>query len=294
MGSNGARLRGDGAAESGWQVGAAAAFRRLIGVGVALTLMFLIVGYLESSLVFFPMRGEQATPDALRLSWTRLAVPTSDGETLTAWWLHRADARADVIHFHGNGGNLSLWLPVLAGIHARGVNVLGFDYRGYGTSTGRPTEQGLHIDAEAIARTWQTRLAGGRPVIYWGRSLGGAIAAHAAVARAPDGLVLESTFPDKASVIRLNPVLRVLNLFGRYRFDTLARARDLRCPALVIHGDRDSVIRYALGIELFEGLRGPKEFVRVAGADHNDVEPAAPEYWQAVDRFVHRVATQPE
>ena len=107
-------------------------------LGVAITMKWL-VSRVEPRLTFFPFAGETETPASFGLEYRPLSVPTGDGETLAAWWMPHANAQADVLYFHGNGGNLSLWLPVLAGIRERGLNVLAFDYRGYGRSTGRPT-----------------------------------------------------------------------------------------------------------------------------------------------------------
>jgi hypothetical protein len=276
---------------------------RLARLAALVIVMKWLVAWLEPRLVFFPYPGETETPRTLGLGYRDLAIRTADGETIAAWWIPHAAARADVVYFHGNGGNLSLWLPILAGVHGRGMNVLAFDYRGYGRSTGSPTEQGIYRDAEAVIRELaRLRREGGaraadgrpRPVIYWGRSLGGAAAAHATTVTRPDGLILESTFPDKGSVIRYNVVLRLLNVFASYTFDTAEMLRGFDRPTLVIHGDADSVIPYAAGRSLFEGLTGPKRFVTLPGADHNDAQlPSAREYWQAVDDLVAQATAGP-
>ena len=293
----------------------------VVVVAVALALVFTmkwLISRVEPRLTFFPFAGETETPASLRLDYQPLSVSTEDGEVLAAWWMPHADARADVLYFHGNGGNLSLWLPVLAGIHARGLNVLAFDYRGYGRSTGRPTELGLYRDAEAMVqevrrlRERDKRLPpegegppegevppkGGthtertRPVIYWGRSLGGAVAAYATSRTPPDGLILESAFVDKAAVIRHHLVLRTLNLLASYRFETAALLRSFHGPTLVMHGDADTVVPYAAGRELFDRLAGTKRFVTLTGADHNDVQPRSPrEYWEAVDELIRRASS---
>ena len=246
-----------------------------------------IVGSLEPRMVFFPSKGEDATPASLGIPYDDVSLTASDGERLVAWQLEPEAPRADVVYFHGNGGNLSLWLPVLAALHRLDYRVLALDYRGYGRSTGSPTEEGLYLDAEAAARHAASHRTPGRPLVFWGRSLGGAAAASATRAVTPDGLVLESAFPTKASVIRFNPVLRLLNLFGRYRFDTVGLLREFRRPVLVMHGERDTIIPFALGRELFEQLVGPREFVAIPGADHNDFfDPANGAYWEPVSRFI--------
>jgi fermentation-respiration switch protein FrsA (DUF1100 family) len=249
------------------------------------------IGALEPRMVFFPYRGEDETPARLGLRYQQLSLTTSDGERLAAWQLEPEQPIADIVYFHGNGGNLSLWLPVFATLHGLNYRVLAVDYRGYGLSTGSPTEAGVYLDAEATVRHAARNRAAG-PLVFWGRSLGAAIAASATHAVAPDGLVLESGFPDKASVIRSQPVLRALNIFGAYRFATVELLRDVARPVLVMHGDRDSIVPFSLGQELFAGLSGPKQFVAVKGADHNDFfDETHREYWDPVIRFIDGLAS---
>src|SRR5262245_3646660 len=113
------------------------------------------------------------------------------------------------------------------------------------------------------------------------------MAAYAASVKRPDRLVLESGFPDARAVVRSSPLLALLAPLSSYRFPTPAFLRGVRAPALVMHGDRDSVIPFRLGQELFEAIEGPKRFVTIAGGDHNDAAPAdAAAYWSAIDRFV--------
>ena len=267
---------------------------RWLVVGLLLVLAFTavfrsFVTALESRLVFFPAQGEDRTPAALGIRYQRVPLTTSDGERLNAWQLEPERPVADVVYFHGNGGNLSVWLPVLATLHARRIRVLAVDYRGYGLSTGTPTEDGVYRDAAAVVAHARRQRAEGvsRPLVYWGRSLGGAIAAAATRMASPDGLILESTFPEKSAVIRHQPVLRALNAFSSYRFPTSALLSDFTKPVLVMHGDRDSIIPFALGRELFERLGGRKQFVTVRGGDHNDAFDIDDEgYWGPVSAFI--------
>jgi fermentation-respiration switch protein FrsA (DUF1100 family) len=215
-------------------------------------------------------------------------VSTTDGERLRAWHLPREDARAQVIYFHGNGGNLSLWADILVGLWHQRLDVFAVDYRGYGLSTGRPSEQGLYRDADATVRYVSDRLRNAQvPLVYWGRSLGTVTAAYAAGQHPADGVVLESGFPSARTLLRSNPVLWLLSWFASYRFPTQEWMSQVRQPTLVLHGDQDSVIPFRLGQQLYEALPGPKTFVRIEGGDHNDPVPRVPHvYWSAVERFV--------
>jgi hypothetical protein len=260
----------------------------LVLLAAALVGLVVLARVLEPRLAFHPVPGGGETPADFGVGYRDLVVTTGDGERLHAWLLPRDDALAQVLYFHGNGGNLAGWAPVLAGLHRRGFEVLALDYRGYGHSTGRPSERGLYRDAEAFVRLFASELRRpGVPVVYWGRSLGCAPAARAARIEPPDGLVLESGFARGRDVFRGDPVLSFLGLFASYRFDTAALLQGVNRPTLVIHGDRDVVVRFEEGERLFRAIRSPKRFHRVPGGGHNDAEPREPEaYWNAVVGFV--------
>jgi fermentation-respiration switch protein FrsA (DUF1100 family) len=194
--------------------------------------------------------------------------------------------RANVVYFHGNGANLSNWSPILTGIVKRGYSVFAFDYRGYGLSTGRPTERGLYRDVDAVVTRARTDQSESIPTIYWGRSLGTTMAAYAATVSPPDGIIFESGFVNARAAVRSSPILLALSLFSSYRFPTAEFVNRAKRPVLVMHGNRDGVIPFALGQELFDMLTVPKQFVVIEGGDHNDDVPRdALAYWSAVDRF---------
>jgi len=259
----------------------------LVAAIAALAAIAILVRAVEARFAFFPSAGEHATPDDLGLTFERATLSTSDGEHLRAWLLPNPTARALVVYFHGNGGNLSVWLPILAGLHRQGFTVAAIDYRGYGASTGRPSERGLYRDVDA-ALEWASRLVRpGLPVLYWGRSLGTTMAAYAATKRRPGGLVLEAGFPDVRTLMRATPPLGVLSLFSSYRFPTAEYAGRAGCPVLVMHGDADGVVPFSNGRELYARLPEPKRFAVIAGGDHNDLSPPDPRsYWSVVHEFV--------
>jgi fermentation-respiration switch protein FrsA (DUF1100 family) len=261
----------------------------LLATVVVLAGVKLLVVLLEPRLAFFPVRGLDVTPRDFGIDFEELELKTADGETLVLWAMLHPHPRAEVLYFHGNGGNLSIWAPVLAGVQARGFTVVALDYRGYGKSSGAASESGLYRDTEAaVRRFWKSQHREQAPVIYWGRSLGATMAAYAATVEAPDGLVLESGFPDKASLLEsFPPWLRALGLFSRYRLPTAAFLREVPRPVLVLHGDADTVIPFEQGRRLFERLGTEKRFYRIPGGEHNDTQPRDPvAYWRAVDELL--------
>jgi pimeloyl-ACP methyl ester carboxylesterase len=266
--------------------------RSLVTPLLLLACFVIVIGLLvrlgERHLAFFPMRGEDDTPAAEGLRFTALDVRTDDGETLRAWWMPSEQPAAQIVYFHGNGGNLSIWTPILTGIRRKGYSILAIDYRGYGLSSGTPSERGIYRDADATLRRFESGLrVSDVPVVFWGRSLGTPVAAYAAARRPPDGVILEAGFPDVDTLFRWNPLMRMLSWFSSYRFPTARWMRQVSAPALVMHGTADGVIPFEAGRALFEQLPGPKQFVAIEGGDHNDLQPADPgAYWAAVEAFV--------
>jgi hypothetical protein len=274
----------------------------------SVVLLAILVRVLEPRLAFFPSAGETTTPRDLGVAHEPMTIETADGERLRAWLIPRGtrhptpDTRYPlVVYFHGNGANLSNWTPILVGIARQGYSVLAFDYRGYGVSTGRPTEKGLYRDVDAILDHVWTKMRPSGPVIYWGRSLGVSMAAYAASRRRADlsgpsryhpaGLILESGFPDARSLFRGPSPMALLALFSTYRFPAARFLRESQVPVLVMHGDADTVIPYDQGRALYERIGGPKQFFTISGADHNDAAPPDERaYWSVIRDFVDQRA----
>jgi fermentation-respiration switch protein FrsA (DUF1100 family) len=254
---------------------------------IVIAALVVMVRALESRIAFFPFVGETVTPERLGVPYDSVSLPTADGVNLRAWSLPHSSPRATVLYFHGNGGNLSMWAPILVGIQQQGYAVRAFDYRGYGMSTGRPSERGLYTDVDAAVE-WAWSAHDARlPMIYWGRSLGTTMAAYAASRRPPRALILEAGFPDARTVLRSSPLLALLGVFSSYRFPTARWLDEVRCPVLVMHGDADQIIPFDAGRALFEKIAGPKQFVSIRGGDHNDAEAPDPgAYWSAVNAFI--------
>jgi fermentation-respiration switch protein FrsA (DUF1100 family) len=260
----------------------------VIVVLLLLAVVTAAVRFAESHLAFFPLPGEQSTPEQLGIPFTAVSIATADGETLRGWHLRRDRPIARVVYFHGNGGNLSLWSDVLANVWHHGFDLVAVDYRGYGLSTGRPSEQGIYRDVDATLAIVHERLPPiDAPLVYWGRSLGTPVAAYAASRRPPDGIIFESGFPTMRAVLETNPLMWALSWLSSYRFPTAEWMAEVRRPVLVIHGTRDRVIRYRLGERLYEQLPEPKRFLALDGIDHNDLIPRDwTLYWDGVKGFV--------
>ena len=225
-----------------------------------------------NALLYFPTRGLDGTPASVGLRHADLDIPTSDGYRLHGWWIPspRRPVAAHVLFFHGNGGNISHRLVHARALTDAGLDVLLFDYRGYGRSTGTPDEAGTYRDARA-ARAALLAQPGidAAAILYLGESLGGAVATELALAEPPAGLVLQSAFTSLREMARLHyPVVPTALVPDAY--PTLERMARVRCPVLVLHGDRDDIVPVGHGRALFAAAAGHKRLEVVPGAGHND------------------------
>ncbi|MDP2241260.1 MAG: alpha/beta hydrolase [Burkholderiales bacterium] len=241
-------------------------------VAIAYAAIVLLLFIFQSRLVYFPQIGREiaATPQAYGLEFESVNITTEDGETLHAWWVPAQDARGTILFFHGNAGNISHRIDYLRMFRKLGLATLIFDYRGYGNSTGTPSEEGTYRDAVAAWR-WltQTRGLGPENIVYVGESLGGAVASGLAEQHAPRALVLLSTFtsaPDLGA--QVYPFIPV-RLISRFSYDNLARIGRIKVPVLVAHSRDDDIVPFAHGRRIFEAAGEPKQFLEMRGG-HND------------------------
>ena len=235
-----------------------------------------MIRLLLNSLLYFPSRAIIETPDRAGLDYREVGIRTDDGERLHGWWMRaRTDPLGHLLLCHGNAGNVGDRVLHAALLTATGFDVLLFDYRGYGRSSGRPSEEGTYRDARAALRCLLEQ-AGVDParVFFLGESLGGAVALDLALERPPAGLVLLSTFTGVRELGRLHyPFVPASLIPDAYR--TLRRIHELDAPLLVLHGDRDEIVPLSQGRALFEAAPGPKRMHVFPGLGHNDLVPLA-------------------
>ena len=231
---------------------------------------------LLNSLLYFPTREIDRTPEQAGLDWRDVAIETDDGERLHGWWIGAGSAPAGhLLLCHGNAGNVADRVLHASLLTAVGFDVLMFDYRGYGRSSGKPSEQGTYTDARAALACLMRRPGvDASRVIYLGESLGGAVAVELALAHPPAGLVLLSTFASVREMSRVHyPFVPAALVPDAY--PTLQRIRELRTPLLVVHGEGDEIVPLSQARALFEAAPDPKRLHVVPGAGHNDLVPLA-------------------
>jgi fermentation-respiration switch protein FrsA (DUF1100 family) len=260
-----------------------------IGYAVLAVALF----FYQPNLLYFPdmpTRQIQATPGDAGLDFDAVTLTTSDNEQLDAWFIPADPARGTLLFFHGNAGNNSHRLDSIRLFHELGLSVLIFDYRGYGQSTGKPTEKGTYRDAVAA---WQhlVEQRGIPPerIILFGRSLGASIAAELATRQAAAGVILESAFtsvPDVAA--ELYPWLPVRWL-SRYQYNTRKQLADIHSPVLIVHSRDDEIISYANGEQLFAAANEPKQFLELRGGHNDGFMVSADSYVRGIDVFINEV-----
>ncbi len=266
----------------------------ILGILAAAYAALLIGVFLfQSRLVYFPEIGREssATPRDAGLEYEEVRLNTGDGESLHAWFVPAPQSRGTVLLFHGNAGNISHRLEYLSMLHRLGYSSFIFDYRGYGKSSGSPSEQGTYRDAEAAWRYLTvTRNIEPRRIALLGESLGGAVAAWLASRQQPGALVLASVFtsvPDMGAEVY--PFLPV-RLLSRFDYNTRAYLKNVEAPVLIAHSREDDIVLYRHGQALFEAACEPKAFLEMRGG-HNDSFLFSREAWARelgdfLDRYV--------
>lgn len=258
---------------------------------VAYLLVILLLMIFEESLIFFPSKYPDGIWNPPGLTFEDAWFDSADGTKLHGWFMPHDQPRAYVLFTHGNGGNLSHRFDLFQALHRLGVAVLAFDYRGYGRSEGSPTEEGVLADGRA-ARKWFAERAGvpEKQIVLMGESLGGAVAVALAAEAPARALVLENTFSSIPDVAAAHYPGLPVRMLMRTQFNSVAAIKRYHGPLLQFHGDCDTIVPFELGKKLFDAANEPKQFIAVAGCDHND--PRSSRFFEELDRFLDELNGQ--
>ena len=244
------------------------------------------------SMIFYPVQGVAMTPEQLGIDGEEIFFTAEDGVRLHAFYLPAPGVHRALLFLHGNAGNASHRLLNAAELVRLECSVLVLDYRGYGLSEGTATEAGVYADARAgLGHLIEQRGFPENRIIVFGRSLGGAVAVDLAQERKLAGVILESSFPSIADVVSNGLAGRLLGALAGQRFESASKIGRIRAPLLYFHGDRDEVIRYELGQQLFDAAPEPKTFETIPGAGHNDLtQVGGRRYFERIREFLDNVA----
>jgi pimeloyl-ACP methyl ester carboxylesterase len=277
-----------------------------------LVLLWLGLRWFERANLYIPSREFDFTPDVYGMPFEDVRIVTTDGVRLHGWYSDAAapDTRVlaaedpplpkvtplkpgpqgpwVLVVFHGNAGNIGSRIQKLRIFRGMGLSALLFDYRGYGRSEGRPTEDGTYLDGAAAVEFLEKMKGVPRErMIYYGESLGCAVALQTALDKPPKALVLDSGFTSTVEMGKLLFPFLPVSLIARFRYDNIAKIPGLKAPLLVMHSPQDDIVPFSMGRRIFEAAPAAlhKRFVETSG-DHNEGFLDTPDYGRSIRDFI--------
>jgi len=254
---------------------------------LAAALSYFFYPRIENFFVFFPDRRFDVTPEAFGLAYKDVEFMSRDGKKLHGWFFPGDKAHPVLLHFHGNAGNISHRLDLIKGLLRKDLQVFIIDYRGFGKSEGRPSEKGVYLDGLAAYDHLVDKegIAPGNIVLH-GHSLGAAVAVEVSLRRKVRSLILESAFTSTRDMAKTMPLFFIFSPLLPANYNNLEKATRLSVPVFIVHGDRDEIVPFSMGERLFAAAPGPKQFLRLEGAGHNDTYMVGgKQYLDALARF---------
>ena len=244
----------------------------------------------QRKLVFMPDAARVA-PASVGLAGTReVIIQTPDGESLVAWWTEPKPGKVVVLDFQGQGGAPSWRTGTMKYFTDAGYGVLSLAYRGYGGSSGSPSETALIADAK-LAYDWlHGRGIEPRRIVLFGESLGTGVAVQVAANRPVAGVILDSAYSSIADVAQGRfPIVPIVPLMSD-RFDSMAHIGNVHAPLLMVHGTDDRVVPYVYGQRLFAAANQPKRMVTIEGGGHTVHFSQGP--WAAIKPFLDEIGSK--
>jgi len=256
---------------------------------VSLILLFFFIRFIEKKSLYYPLKKIEATPRDIGLDYEEIFITTKDKVLISGWYIPSGSPRATFIFSHGNGGNISHRLEKIKMFNDLRVNVLIFDYRGYGMSEGSLSEEGLYLDAEAVYDYLvNEKQVPPEKIIGYGESLGGAVMVDLAVRREMGGIIIEGCFTSIQDMAKkIFPFIP--SFIYKTSFNSLEKISRVKAPTLHFHSVADEVIPYQLGRKLFDRAPGPKEFVDLQGGHNDSFLISRDVFIEKTDSFISRL-----
>ncbi len=250
--------------------------KRLIRSLIFIYVSLLLFAYFFSDRLMFPAR-----PACYSDNRQIIKIKTGNGRLISAVYLSNPNAEFTILYNHGNAEDIGYILDFLEEYSDKGFSVLAYDYEGYGTSEGNPSEKNTYRDSDAVYGYLVGQLkVSPEKIIIQGRSVGGGPATYLASRESVAGLILESSFTTAFCVVTRIPLLPF------DKFKNVDRIKNVRCPVLVIHGKSDRIVPFRNGEKLFDAANEPKFKFWVDDAGHNNlVMTAGNSYWDTIKRF---------
>jgi len=262
----------------------------IITILVILILFFFFIRFIEQRSLYFPFKAIEATPKDLGLEYEDVAVTTEDGIQLAGWFIPADGPRATILLSHGNGGNISHRLEKIKILHDLSLDVLIYDYRGYGRSSGRPSEDGLYRDAQAMYDYLiDKKRIRRQEIIAYGESLGAAVTIDLALNKEVGAIIVESGFTSINDMAR--KIFGVAPSFLLHaRYDSVNKIGSIKQPKLIMHSRDDEIVPFEQGKQLFETAPEPKTFLELQGGHNDGFLVSGDVYKRGIDTFTSPIS----
>ncbi|MBI5664896.1 MAG: alpha/beta hydrolase [Nitrospirae bacterium] len=255
---------------------------------VSLIFLFFFIRFIEKKSLYYPLKEIEATPRDIGLDYEDLFITTRDDVLVSGWYIPSQSPRGTFIFSHGNGGNISHRLEKIRMFHDLHVNVLIFDYRGYGMSKGSPSEEGLYLDVEAVYDYLvNEKKVPPQKIIGYGESLGGAVIIDLAGKHKLGGIILEGSFTSIQDMAKKYFPF-VPSFIYKTSFNAMEKIGRVKSPTLHFHSTTDEIVPYDLGRKLFDSAPGPKEFVDLQGGHNDSFLVSRDLFMEKIDGFISR------
>lgn len=260
--------------------------RIILAVLIFYVMITALLAFFQERFIFLPTQLPQEYSYNFATPFEELFIQTDDGARLNALHFKVENPKGIILYFHGNAGDLSRWGEITQGFTAYNYDVLVMDYRTYGKSTGKLSEENLYNDAQLfydyIGESFREN-----EIILYGRSLGSAFATRLAAENNPSLLILESPFYSLKSVAKSRFPIVPVDLLIRYHFENNKYIQDVDCKTVIFHGTNDNVVSYKSGKKLYTTAnpKNGKEFISISEGRHNDLAKFE-QYWGALEALL--------
>ncbi len=254
-------------------------------------LLFLVLIVSSCEGLIYQTDGKiRCTPWDRAIYYETVFLDTPDGQMIAGWWVPAGQERAVVLYCHGNSGNISHSLDIVDAFRKMGLSTFIFDYRGFGHSTGKPSERGFILDSEAAWKFLvEKKSVPPVKIILFGSSMGGALASRLARLHSPALLILESSFTSLNDVVKDSaPTWLPSEYFIHGMYRTREYVKEVKCPVLIIHSRDDTMISVRHGMQLYEAVRSRKEFMVIQGPHGAGFSDYIDMYAAGFDQFISK------
>lgn len=240
-------------------------------VVIIIVLFFVFYNKIENFYVFYPQKSIDITPDDLHLNYRDVYFYTKDQEKLNGWFFPAYKDAPVILYCHGNACNISHILEYVILLMEKNLRVFVFDYRGYGKSTGTPSEKGIYMDAQAAYDYLvnEEKVAPDK-IVLAGHSIGAAAAIDMAVKNDVRSIIIESAFTSTKDMSNIMFPMSLISFLLPAHYNNLDKIKEISIPKLFIHGENDEIVPFEMGKRLFNGSKEPKQFYAIKDSGHND------------------------